>query len=329
MTRRHFAALALGSAARGRPSGTSRAIAWLWDQQAPDGGWHSATYGLLRTGDSLTGFILDTLLKFDPPSRRVERALAFLESRMGPEGAIGWPKSIAHDYPNYATALAVKAFCRAGRHDRTAPMTAYLRSRQFAGQNQWTPAAPAFGAWGMGGPRLTPPHTGHIDLSMTRHVLEALRAAGAPASDEAIQQSRVFLDRLRNQDGGYCFSTVVADANKAGDGKSYGSATADAVLAARAAASDETSAAGWLRRNYTPDSVPGFEGESREVWTRGLFFYYAATASAALGVKNESVLRLQGPDGSFANREPLVKEDDPLIATVFAIEALNPGGRSW
>jgi hypothetical protein len=35
----------------------------------------------------------------------------------------------------------------------------------------------------MGGGRRTPPDTGHVDLSMTRYVLEALRDAGVPASD--------------------------------------------------------------------------------------------------------------------------------------------------
>jgi hypothetical protein len=34
------------------------------------------------------------------------------------------------------------------------------------------------------------------------------------------------------------------------------------------------------------------------------------------------LLRLQKPDGSWANTENLVKEDDPLIATGFAIRSL-------
>jgi hypothetical protein len=36
----------------------------------------------------------------------------------------------------------------------------------------------------------------------------------------------------------------------------------------------------------------------------------------------EDLRRVQRPDGSWANPENLVKEDDPLIATGFAIRAL-------
>ena len=36
----------------------------------------------------------------------------------------------------------------------------------------------------------------------------------------------------------------------------------------------------------------------------------------------EALKRTQRVDGSWANPEKLVKEDDPLIATVFAVRAL-------
>ena len=39
-----------------------RAVDYLWAQQAEDGGFHSATYGLLRSGQSLTPFVLNALL---------------------------------------------------------------------------------------------------------------------------------------------------------------------------------------------------------------------------------------------------------------------------
>src|SRR5260370_16729102 len=40
-----------------------KAAAYLWTRQEPDGGWHSHTYGLLRSGQSLTPFVLDALLE--------------------------------------------------------------------------------------------------------------------------------------------------------------------------------------------------------------------------------------------------------------------------
>jgi hypothetical protein len=56
------------------PSALARAAAYLWQQQADDGGWHSHTYGLLRSGQSLTPFVLGTLLDVpERPTRRRER----------------------------------------------------------------------------------------------------------------------------------------------------------------------------------------------------------------------------------------------------------------
>ncbi|MGH9554883.1 MAG: hypothetical protein ACRD2Y_03580, partial [Terriglobales bacterium] len=59
------------------------------------------------------------------------------------------------------------------------------------------------------------------------------------------------------------------------------------------------------------------------------FYYAAASAEAlqALGApQNELVLlgleKTQRADGSWVNANPLVKEDDPLIATAFAVKAL-------
>ena len=39
----------------------SRAAAFLWPHQGADGGWHSDTYGILDSGQSLTPLILLTL----------------------------------------------------------------------------------------------------------------------------------------------------------------------------------------------------------------------------------------------------------------------------
>src|SRR5688572_8476318 len=40
----------------------ARAAGWLWAQQSEDGGWHSQTYGLLKSGQALTPFVLHALL---------------------------------------------------------------------------------------------------------------------------------------------------------------------------------------------------------------------------------------------------------------------------
>lgn len=173
----------------------ARAAAYLWQQQADDGGWHSHTYGLLRSGQSLTPFVLEALLEvperlYPLPKGKVDRAIAFIKNHTRQDGALGMNDPGVPDYPNYATALAVNALCRirrAGWKEQIGPMVAYLRVQQFTEQNGWDHLDPAYGGWGMGGERRTKPNTGHVDLSMTRHVLQALRAAGASDSDPAFE----------------------------------------------------------------------------------------------------------------------------------------------
>jgi hypothetical protein len=75
------------------------------------------------------------------------------------------------------------------------------------------------------------------------------------------------------------------------------------------------------------DGAPGFVGEAYQRWTTGLRFYYAAASAEARGHAGpELVANLEASqrgDGSWRNRESLVKEDDPLIATGFAVRALS------
>jgi hypothetical protein len=322
-----------------------RGAAYLWSRQAEDGGWHSQTYGLLRSGQSLTPFVLDALLHAPrAPQDKVDRAIAFIRSRTGPDGAVGLADTDTGipDYPNYSTALAVSALCRARRtgwETQVKPMVAYLRAQQFTEQNGWRRDDPVYGAWGMGGGRRTPPDTGHVDLSMTRYVIDALRAAGVPSSDPAIACARVFIERCQNRDGGFFFTTTEFDTNKAGhDGKqfrSYGTTTADGILALLGVGVErhnpQLAGAGlWLAEHHRDMAVPGFVGEAYDRWPRGLAFYYSAAATQALRAIDkdpgtcirEALERTQRRDGSWSNPENLVKEDDPLIATAFAVRAL-------
>src|SRR6185503_19237934 len=141
-----------------------------------------------------------------------------------------------------------------------------------------------YGGWGMGGPIHRPPEAGHVDLSMTRYVLEALQLAGVSAADVAIRRALVFLERSQNPDGGFYFSPVNPEINKAGASSgghfaSYGTATADGVLALRAVGiPDEdarsTQALKWLRDHHRPDRAPGFEQKAEQGWETGLRFYY-------------------------------------------------------
>ena len=78
--RRSCLALALLASGCARPprAPLARAAEYLWNQQAEDGGWHSHTYGLLRSGQALTPFVLDALLQipaetYPLPQSKVDR----------------------------------------------------------------------------------------------------------------------------------------------------------------------------------------------------------------------------------------------------------------
>ena len=161
-----------------------------------DGGWHSATYGLLRSGQSLTPLVLNALL--DAGSRdtaRIGRAIGFIERNVNADGALGLSDDVTADYPCYATALALRAIVRirGTRHPLAPRMVAWLRGQQMSESNGWRPEHAAFGAWGIGGVRRRPLESGHVDLSMTRHVLEALAEAGVATLDPAMLHARVFV----------------------------------------------------------------------------------------------------------------------------------------
>lgn len=301
----------------------SKAAAYLWSKQGPDGGWHSETYGLLRSGQSLTPFILLALLDApDAPKEAVDRALKFIVANTNAAGEVGRSDPSLEDYPNFATSLAVRALRKAGKPvDRRVEA---LRAQQFRAMNGWTPQDASYGGWGMGGPVRVPPHPGHVDLCMTRHVLQAV---GDPEGC-----AKKYLDRCRNADGGFMFSPVVLDANKAGVGKSYGTATADGVLSLLALGEPAGRALEWLTAHHRVDGVPGFDDASAK-WRDGMLYYYLAASAQAFkaasggpkGWQDEMIRSLGGrqrEDGSFRNASFLMKEDDPLIATTLALLAL-------
>ena len=87
----------------------------------------------------------------------------------------------------------------------------------------------------------------------------------------------------------------------------------------------------WLEAHHVPDGAAGFTKQIHNRWTRGLRFYYASSASEALDMLGagrqlaplaDALAREQRVDGSWSSPENLVKEDDPLIATPFAVRAL-------
>jgi hypothetical protein len=160
-------------------------------------------------------------------------------------------------------------------------------------------------------------------------------------------------------DGGFFLTPTDPARNKAGPSPrpdrlgqirfhSYGSATADGLRALLRCGlpTDHPrvlAALRWLERNFAASTVPGtFEGP-READREATYFYYCwsvAHAFRSLGVRTfesngrrvdwaadlaDELLRRQSPDGTWSNRYSASKEDDPLVATPFALGALANG----
>ena len=146
-------------------------------------------------------------------------------------------------------------------------------------------------------------------------------------------------------DGGFYFSPVVLQANKGRLEKngnywqSYATATCDGILALLAAGvpkDDErvTTAVKWLREHTNLDYPQGIPTDYPEPWGDALQYYHFAVRAevyAALDFSDEEkqalaekVAALQRADGSFVNtKSPLMKEDEPLLATALAEVALS------
>ncbi|MCA9246810.1 MAG: terpene cyclase/mutase family protein [Planctomycetales bacterium] len=357
---------------------TRAAAEFLWNQQSDDGAWRSKTYGLLKSGQALTPFVLHTLLQVPeaickPPDGGVDRALAFLRSSSNARGALGAADADVLEYPNYATALALRCFLLADRdedRDRIVRMRNLLIDAQFCEPNGFQPSTLAYGGWGFGGEH-SPGETGHTDISHVRHVLEALCDTGA--NSDVFEKAQAYLSVLQKDphdirpqpslfpedeelpttnadkyDGGFYISSVILAANKGqpGDNRdpshwfSYATATSDGVLALLACGVERDDprlqdAKIWLQNHPRidyPEGIPEVSDNYPLPWGEAIHFYHYAVraqAYAALdfaGQWREDMAVLlqqeQRTDGSFVNTaSPLMKEDDPLVATTLALQA--------
>ncbi len=341
-----------------------RAAEYLWSQQADDGGWHSPQYGLMRSGQALTPFVLHALLTVGesvaaPPAKGVDRALAFIHDRLDPSGALGHADPDFAEYPVYSTAYGVMCAMAVEPERRDmamlGKMAQYLAGAQFQESNGFDPDSPAYGGWGVDAPR-TPGVSGHMDLAHTRRALAAVaayrewmdapdcRVVRWPALDRAGKFLAVVQKRADSPDGGFYFSPVVEDANKAGktaDGAqwaSYATATCDGVLALLAAGvprDDErvAGAAAWLAAHDDVDYPQGVLKDPSRPWGEAIrFYHYAVRAEAyralAFPAKERArlaaaVAKRQRPDGGFMNTvSTLMKEDCPIMCTGLAVTAL-------
>lgn len=331
-----------------------KAINWLLTQQGEDGGWHSQTHGILRGGAAYTPYIMDALQAsktIDLQDKCFSNGYSFLLQQIDNEGAIGQKGAYVLEYPVYATSFLLKIWAKQSITFDTLlqpHFENYLLSQQFTEERGIDTDHLAYGAWGFGEQNLPLGEVGHVDLSHTRRVLEALQQVSFESTHSCWSKAKVFLERLQNNDGGFCSSTYTLGSNKADDQThervAYATATADGLLALMSLPDNDitriNAAAKWLLNNEDWDQVSGITPERPGNWEKVLFFYHLAVRAQAYAQLErfgllpqdndwrQEVVKLlaiaQSSDGSFSNPwGGPNKEDDPLLATALAVRALN------
>lgn len=363
MNRREFlrCATALGclsfAGALGRTTLRASDARWaagrfLASRQSSDGAWRSAHYGAFRDGDALTPVVLWALAGSDAPAR--ERGRRWLEELTATTAAHGEPWT-GLAYPLFTASYAAQFFGAVGDARRAAfwaEAVHQLRIREALG---WAAGDPACGAWSdaPAPPRLADhalPAPDMIAPNLSATVLGVLALVAAGRSREAaaalpfVEQCQNFASAHGSEfdDGGFFFAPGDPIRNKAGIAgrdlaghrrfRSYGSATADGYLALRACglAKDHPrvrAAASWLRHRGEGEWAAD-RHEARE----SLVHYHRQALAAALadmadasGLREiaDDLIARQASDGSWRGAAPASCEDDPLLATAFALRALR------
>jgi hypothetical protein len=330
-------------------------IHYLESQRHADGSWHSETYGALRSGTAVTSLSLYALATAKQAGLKVSddivaSATKWLVKSIHEKGYLS--HSDGPDYPTYATAMFLEAdrMAKLGLTEaQRRAMIEHLCASQLGLTHEIPEASPDFGGWDLQGWSIEPRETRGSNISVTASVLEALSHDESQASVLARSRAAKWLQGcVQPKDGGLHFHPAVEhEGNKAGwtdEAKqlprSYGTATADGIrcwLALQTAAdhAEFRAAVAWIGAHHNAKQVPGFESEVEDIgWRQGLrfYYYYAAAKSlsalspdtrTSIGASLRSVLiEDQKPDGRWENDNARMREDDPLIATSFALIAL-------
>ncbi len=353
-----------------------KACHYLWNQQSADGGWHSSTHSILRGGESLTPFILHTLLQvpsetYQASESQINRGLDFIRTHINEQGIIGKSDPGALDYPNYSTAHALMILDQMNLKEDTfliKKMANYLIGQQFVESRGFQNTDALYGGWGFGETHLPKGKSGYVDLSHTRRILQALsthngfkeaqrkalyyfRLTQKHSTENRLHPTKVAHKKIPF-DGGFFASPVTLSTNKGGIAtgdsleanyfRSYATATCDGILGLLAAGHsvNEESvqiALKWLDKNSRWDYPQGIPLDDPDQWHEVLFYYHLSVRSQVYDAVQhpsdwrQKIIELlsmrQQEEGYFYN--PMGgpnKEDDPLLATAFAVIALECAG---
>lgn len=326
----------------------AKAVQYFEKAQADDGSFSSqigvgptamVAIGLLRTGRTA-----------DTPV--VAKALKYLEGFVQPGGGV-YPKGSR--LANYETCVALVCFKQAnadGRYDKLIKNAeAFIRGEQWTEEDGKDKSDVYYGGAGYSG-------SSRPDLSNTAFMIDALKSAGADENDAAIQRALVFVSRCQNletehnttpfaakiNDGGFYYTPAVSEQEakrESPDGglRSYGAMTYSglkSMLYAGVGPDDPRvqAAVTWVKKYYDVENNPGM-GKA------GLFYYYHTFSKAldAMGVDEiedaegkkhdwrkelaEQLAKQQKEDGSWVNTDRRWLENDPNLASAFALLSLS------
>ncbi|MEZ4850396.1 MAG: hypothetical protein R3B93_17655 [Bacteroidia bacterium] len=129
---------------------------YLWSQQSEDGGWHSPRprnheRSCIRPLSCLLccKFPIACILR----QRGQVKKAGFIRASVNDSGAIGFHQPYVVEYPNYATAYALRVlsqFGNEGDKDLIQKMQNYLINQQFVEKRGMDSSHYAYGSWGFG-----------------------------------------------------------------------------------------------------------------------------------------------------------------------------------
>lgn len=297
-----------------------KGLDWLLAQQSEPGVWSMpGRDGKVQPEPGVTALALAALAGKPAATRSAKETESLTK---GIEWLLAQQKAhedgaFSDQVPNYVTSAAVLAISRARGIDVDAKEIAqslakaqkYLLMIQNIERNGYMPSDRDYGSVGYGGAQ-------RGDLSNTQMALDALRATGLDASDDAFAKALIYLRRVQNlpgqgswsgkgtndkgdkvdivpgDDGGATYYPGVSYAgyDETADGgfvpRSYGSMTYALLKCYVIAGIDRNDprigkALDWCFKNFTLDINPGVKASLGEnVQYQGLFYYYLALSRA-------------------------------------------------
>ncbi len=325
-------------------------IKWLEQSQKENGAWSDERFPAVS---ALALWAMSASGHASP--RSVDKAVKFITGRAKPDGGIYHevPGRTGGGLSNYNTAICMMALYATGRRE----LNPIIRdARTFIASTQHNEDDIYKGGFGYD----RDANRAYADLMNTHFAMEALRRTQSvedtrPISEKKAdinwEQALAFVEQLQNpeeagkeQTGGFVYhpndpkAGTVTNATGKIFLRSYGSMTYAGLLSmvyAKLPAGDPrvVSALNWAARHWTLEENPG-------MGQQGLYFFFnvisraltAAGRDTLPGKKGEiqwrremteRIITLQQEDGSWVNSNGRFWENDPVLATAYAVLALE------